>query len=117
MRTFQIMDPDGDVMPLTGENRILTSLGLKIMNQGRRPGIVSLLNNSSFKKGVIQAWHISFLIAPRINALGRLEAAREAVDLLRTYSKSEANLIAKKLEKHNIQRKKIQEDQNKFQKK
>lgn len=98
-----------DVMPLTGENRILTSLGLKIMNEGRRPGIVSLLNKANFKKGLIQAWHISFIIAPRINALGRLEAAREAVDLLKTYSKSEANLIALKLEKHNIQRKRLQE--------
>ncbi|MBN1695196.1 single-stranded-DNA-specific exonuclease RecJ [candidate division WOR-3 bacterium] len=98
-----------DIMPLTGENRIITALGLKIMNENRRPGIVSLLNNSNFKKGKIQAWHIAFLIAPRINALGRLEDAREAVDLLCTYSKSEANSIAAKLEKHNIKRKKIQD--------
>jgi single-stranded-DNA-specific exonuclease len=98
-----------DVMPLTGENRIIASLGLKIMNENRRPGIVSLLNNSRFKKGKIQSWHIAFLIAPRINALGRLEEAKEAVDLLCTYSKSEANSIAAKLEKHNIKRKKIQE--------
>jgi single-stranded-DNA-specific exonuclease len=98
-----------DIMPLTGENRVITALGLKIMNKNRRPGIVSLLNNASFKKGEIQAWHISFLIAPRINALGRLEEAREAVDLLCTYNKSEASSIAAKLEKHNIKRKKIQE--------
>ncbi len=98
-----------DIMPLTGENRIITALGLKIMNENRRPGIVSLLNNSRFKKGEIQSWHIAFLIAPRINALGRLEEAKEAVDLLCTYSKSEASLIAAKLEKHNIKRKKIQE--------
>ncbi len=98
-----------DIMPLTGENRILTSLGLKIMNEGRRPGIISLLNNANFKSAEIQSWHISFLIAPRINALGRLEEAREAVDLLSTYDKSKANIIAKKLERHNIRRKKLQE--------
>ncbi len=98
-----------DVMPLTDENRIITALGLKIMNENRRPGIVSLLNNSRFKKGKIQTWHIAFLIAPRINALGRLEEAGEAVDLLCTYSKVEANSIAAKLERHNIERKKIQE--------
>jgi len=98
-----------DVMPLTGENRILTALGLKIINENRRPGIVSLLKNSSFKKGQIQAWHIAFLIAPRINALGRLGESEEAVDLLCTYNNSEADTIAAKLENCNIERKKLQE--------
>jgi single-stranded-DNA-specific exonuclease len=98
-----------DVMPLTGENRILTSLGLKIINKNRRPGIVSLLRNSRFKKGQIQAWHIAFLIAPRINALGRLDESREAVDLLCTYNKVEADTIAVKLENCNIERKRLQE--------
>ena len=98
-----------DVMPLTGENRILTALGLKIINENRRPGIVSLLNNSRFKKGRIQAWHIAFLIAPRINALGRLGESEEAVDLLCTYNNSEADTIAAKLENCNIERKKLQE--------
>lgn len=98
-----------DIMPLTGENRIITALGLKIMNENRRPGIVSLLNKARFKKGEIQSWHIAFLIAPRINALGRLEEAREAVELLSTYSKAETNLIATKLENYNVERKKIQE--------
>jgi single-stranded-DNA-specific exonuclease len=98
-----------DIMPLTGENRTITALGLKIMNEGRRPGIVSLLNNARFKNPEIQAWHIAFLVAPRINALGRLEEAKEAVDLLVTYDKREANSIAAKLEKHNTERKKIQE--------
>ncbi len=98
-----------DVMPLTGENRILTALGLKIINEGRRPGIVSLLKKSRFKNGAIQAWHIAFVIAPRVNALGRLKDAKEAVELLSTYSKDKADLIAAKLEKHNIERKKLQE--------
>jgi single-stranded-DNA-specific exonuclease len=97
-----------DVIPLTGENRILTALGLKIMNENRRPGILSLLKRSRFKKGEIQAWHIAFIIAPRINALGRLEEAKEAVNLLCTYSKVEANSIAARLESYNIERKKIQ---------
>jgi single-stranded-DNA-specific exonuclease len=98
-----------DIMPLTGENRTITALGLKIMNEGRRPGLVSLLNSARFKSPEIQSWHIAFIIAPRINALGRLEAAKEAVDLLVTYDKMEANSIAAKLEKHNTERKKIQE--------
>lgn len=98
-----------DVMPLMDENRILTYLGLKIMNEGRRPGIVSLLKNSRFKKGQIKVWHIAFIIAPRVNALGRLKDAREAVELLSTYDKNKADLIAVKLEKHNLERKKLQE--------
>ncbi len=98
-----------DVMPLIGENRIITALGLKIMNESRRPGIVSLLNSARFKKTKLQVWHISFVIAPRINALGRLGEAREAVDLLSTYSKPEAKSIAAKLEKYNKERKKLQE--------
>jgi single-stranded-DNA-specific exonuclease len=98
-----------DVMPLTGENRAIAALGLKIMNEGRRPGIVSLLKNARFKNNEIEAWHIAFVIAPRINALGRLEEAGEAVDLLVTYDKREANSIAAKLEKRNTERKKIQE--------
>ena len=98
-----------DVMPLQDENRILTALGLKIINENRRPGIVSLLDNSRFKGGRIKAWHISFIIAPRINALGRLEEAKEAVNLLCTYSKAEADSIAVKLENYNTERKKIQE--------
>jgi single-stranded-DNA-specific exonuclease len=97
-----------DVVPLTGENRTITALGLKVMNEGRRPGIVSLLNSASFKKGKIDAWHIAFILAPRINALGRLEEAKEAVDLLVTYNKREADLISAKLESYNIERKKIQ---------
>jgi len=98
-----------DIMPLTGENRILTSLGLKIINENRRPGIVSLLKSSGFKKGQVQAWHIAFLIAPRINALGRLGESKEAVDLLCTYNNTEADTIAAKLENCNIERKKLQE--------
>jgi single-stranded-DNA-specific exonuclease len=98
-----------DVMPLSDENRILTALGLKILNEGRRPGIVSLLKNSRLKGGNIKAWHIAFIIAPRINALGRLDDAREAVELLITYDKNKADLIADKLEKHNSERKKLQD--------
>jgi single-stranded-DNA-specific exonuclease len=98
-----------DIMPLTGENRVLTALGLKIMNEGRRPGIVSLLSKANFRKSEIQSWHISFIIAPRINALGRLEEAKEAVDLLGTYNRGEASIIAEKLEEHNVERKKLQE--------
>ncbi len=98
-----------DVVPLTGENRTMTALGLKIMNEGRRPGIVSMLKSARFKNNEIMAWHIAFIIAPRINALGRLEEAKEAVDLLVTYDKREADSISAKLEKHNTERKKIQE--------
>ncbi|MEJ2568142.1 MAG: single-stranded-DNA-specific exonuclease RecJ, partial [candidate division WOR-3 bacterium] len=98
-----------DIMPLTGENRILTALGLKIINENRRPGIVSLLKNSRFKKGQVQVWHIAFLIAPRINALGRLGESKEAVDLLCTYNNLQADKIAAKLENCNIERKKLQE--------
>ncbi len=97
-----------DVMPLTGENRVITLLGLKIMNERRRPGIKALLRNAEYK-GRIKANHISFILAPRINALGRLKEAGENVELLTTYNEKEAERLAKILEDYNTERGKLQE--------
>ncbi len=97
-----------DVMPLTGENRVITSLGLKIMNERRRPGINAILNTAG-QKGEIKSHHIGFVIGPRINALGRLDEALEAVEILTTYNNEKAKRIAQKLENYNKERKKIQE--------
>ncbi len=96
-----------DVMPLNGENRVLTSLGLKIMNERRRPGINCILNLAGHK-GEIKAHHIGFIIGPRINALGRLDEATCAVELLTTYNKRKAKMIALKLEDYNNERRNIQ---------
>ncbi|MCK4420553.1 single-stranded-DNA-specific exonuclease RecJ [candidate division WOR-3 bacterium] len=97
-----------DVMPLTGENRIITSLGLKIMNEGKRPGINALLKVAGHS-GEIKAHHIGFVIGPRINALGRLTSATEAVELLVSFNKNKTITLAEQLEKHNRERKKIQD--------
>lgn len=97
-----------DVMPLTGENRIITSLGLKIMNEGKRPGINALLRVAGHS-GEIKAHHIGFVIGPRINALGRLTSATEAVELLVSFNKNKTITLAEQLEKHNRERKKIQD--------
>ncbi|MBA7630962.1 Single-stranded-DNA-specific exonuclease RecJ [subsurface metagenome] len=96
-----------DVMPLTGENRVITSLGLKIMNERRRPGINATLNTAG-QKGEIKAHHIGFIIGPRINALGRLDEALEAVEILITYNNRKVKKLAQTLENCNKKRKQIQ---------
>lgn len=97
-----------DVMPLTGENRVIVTLGLKIMNERKRPGINALLDLAGHK-GKIKAHHIGFVLGPRINAMGRLTEAREAVELLTTQNKIKARELAGILEKQNRERRKIQE--------
>jgi single-stranded-DNA-specific exonuclease RecJ len=80
----------GDVVPLTGENRILVREGLEVMARLERPGLAALARvaglldnpNGHSEQPAINAIHIGFQLAPRINACGRLEHARTAAELL-----------------------------------
>jgi single-stranded-DNA-specific exonuclease len=69
-----------DIVPLTGENRILAYYGLKQLNKAPRPGFELLIQNT--KKKVLQLSDLVFVIAPRINAAGRMQHGQRAVDLL-----------------------------------
>ncbi|HZX35695.1 MAG TPA: single-stranded-DNA-specific exonuclease RecJ [Thermodesulfobacteriota bacterium] len=93
-----------DMVPLTDENRILVSWGLKELSFSARPGIVALKEVSGINTMDITAENIAFQFAPRINAAGRLAHADTALRLLITEDRDEARLLAKKLNSENISR-------------
>lgn len=93
-----------DIVPMTGENRILTYWGMKILNKNQRPGMKALIDISGFKSD-IDIQNVVFGIGPRINAAGRIAHAKSAVDLLLADSEKEAESIAKLVNDNNSLRK------------
>src|SRR5690606_32694076 len=79
-----------DIVPITGENRILTHFGLKKLNTNPNCGLQALINLSSNKSVHFSVSEIVFQIGPRINAAGRIEHAKDAVKLLISKSLAEA---------------------------
>lgn len=98
-----------DVASLTGENRILSSLGLEEINKWRRPGMRALCIESGFIPGqTINSYALSFKLGPRINAAGRMESANIVVDLLTTTDNQKAARIAKSLNTLNKDRQSLE---------
>jgi len=98
-----------DIVPLIEENRILVKSGLSLLRESQRLGIRELLRVSGLKKGQeVTAYDISFRLAPRLNAMGRLGSAREAVRLLTTDNEAEAVRIAERMDSLNTQRQAIE---------
>jgi single-stranded-DNA-specific exonuclease len=96
-----------DLVPLTGENRILVSAGLERLSRTQRPGLVGLkqVAGCTMSAGSYEA---GFQLAPRLNAAGRLETAQEALQLLRARDMAEAMPLALKLDAHNRERQRIE---------
>jgi len=99
-----------DIVPLIEENRILVQKGLDKLNGLNRMGIRALLESSGLKGKKIGTGQIVFILAPRINAAGRLGNAERAVRLLITDSEQQARNIANILESENRNRKNIDEE-------
>ena len=95
-----------DIVPLVDENRVIAKLGLKLVTQTKNPGLYSLLNSVGFKE--ISSNTISFGIAPRINACGRMGHENEAVNLFLTNDLEEAKEITEVLNKYNKERQEIE---------
>jgi single-stranded-DNA-specific exonuclease len=93
-----------DIVPITGENRILAWYGLKVLNQMRRPGLRALIENVKIDKE-ITIGNIVFVIGPRINAAGRIDHGSKAVRLLVTTDADEAKRIAGDVNQNNSDRK------------
>lgn len=74
----------GDVMDLTGENRILVKEGLKLLRRTRHPGMSALIEVNELSRERLSAYHIGFVLGPCINASGRLDTAKRALELLNT---------------------------------
>ncbi len=96
-----------DVMPLTGENRVLEYFGLKVLNKTRRPGIRAILAASGTELGGIDTQAIGFRIGPRLNAAGRLSSAKIAFDAIVASTTAEAESAAGALEQLNRDRQNI----------
>ena len=94
-----------DVVPLTGENRVIVRYGLSGLREVRNPGLRALLDVADFRDGQIpSATQIAFRIAPRINAAGRMEDARDVVELFLTEDVEKAKSLAEKLHLLNADR-------------
>jgi len=107
---FVTLASTADIVPLTGENRVLVKLGLENINTSPRPGIRALIESAGLKLGRITTGQIVFALAPRINAAGRLGDATRAVRLLTSVDPEEARALAQELEEENRNRRKIDED-------
>ncbi|WP_295338060.1 single-stranded-DNA-specific exonuclease RecJ [Flavobacterium sp.] len=92
-----------DIVPMTGENRVLAKFGLEVINSNPRPGIKALVQN--VKKKTLTITDVVFIIAPRINAAGRIKHGNEAVALLTEYDLEQAEFFASEIEQHNSDRK------------
>lgn len=99
-----------DLMPLTGENRLLVSRGIEAMRRNPSPGVEELLAVAGSKPDQLTSVGIAFAIAPRINASGRLDHANRAVDLLTTEERDRAEHLASVLDLLNKERQKNVED-------
>ena len=96
-----------DLVPLTGENRILVSAGLERLNQTQRPGLLALKEVAGIQ-GKITGYEVGFQLAPRLNAAGRLENALDALDLLRAPDRATAEPLARNLDAQNRERQNIE---------
>ena len=97
-----------DIVPLTGENRILVKAGLERLPQTRKIGLRALLDVADVPEKV-SPYHIGFRIGPRLNAAGRLADAMAALELLLTDDRDRAGKLAKLLDEHNAERQRIEE--------
>jgi len=96
-----------DISPLLGENRYLVKEGLKLINATPRLGIKEIITQAGLNIGSLDAESISWVIAPRLNAAGRLEHAMTSYKLLMTDSPEEAYRLATWLEQKNTERQKL----------
>jgi single-stranded-DNA-specific exonuclease len=92
-----------DIVPMTGENRILAYFGLQVINENPRPGIQALIQQSNKKEMTIT--DVVFTIAPRINAAGRIKHGNHAVELLTEFNQEQAAQFASEIEQYNSDRK------------
>lgn len=99
-----------DIVPLRGENRIFVKYGLIELGQDVRPGIVALREISGVKRGSVDSTAISFRLAPRLNASGRIGNADQSVRLLVTDDYTEALSLARDLESENQKRQRMEEE-------
>ena len=100
----------GDVMDLTGENRVIVKHGLKALESCQDIGLRALIKATGLEERQISSYHIGFVLGPCINASGRLETAKEALDLFQTKDEKKAEELSLKLVELNTQRRAMTEE-------
>jgi single-stranded-DNA-specific exonuclease len=93
-----------DIAPLRGENRVLARYGLKLLNETQNIGLRALIRAAGLSGRPLTAGRIGYVLAPRLNAAGRLGSAMRGVELLLARDEHEANIIARELEELNRRR-------------
>jgi len=99
-----------DVVPLAGENRVIAHFGLAGMREPAPAGLAALLAVSGLEGRVITTGDVSFRVAPRLNAAGRMENARDVIELFTTSDASKARAIAERLENLNRERQRVEQE-------
>ena len=98
-----------DVVPLIGENRILVKNGLSELTHTKKEGLRALIEESYLKGKEITSYHVGYILAPRINAAGRLGKPEVSLELLLTDNPKQASELAKMLTKENRSRQKMED--------
>jgi len=99
-----------DVVPLVGENRVMVHFGLAGMREPSQAGLAALLAVSGLEGRTVAAGDVAFRLAPRLNAAGRMENARDVIDLFTTSDPARARAIAERLENLNHDRQRVEEE-------
>ena len=99
-----------DVMPLTGENRLFVSRGLELLRNTGRPGIAALMKQSGCEQTSVNASSVGYILAPRINAAGRMGQIELAVELFLTDDPDRGEYLAKALCELNRQRQEVESE-------
>ena len=100
----------GDVMDLIGENRIFVKQGLEMLRRTSNKGLKALMESTGVEAGRVSSYHIGFVLGPCMNASGRLDTAKRALELLRAKTKKEADILAGDLKALNDSRKDMTEE-------
>lgn len=100
----------GDIVPLTGENRLLVKRGLALMEESERTGLCAMLEEAALTNSKLTAGRVSFTVVPRINACGRLGLSQKSVRLLLTEDEEMAKETALQLGEDNRERQQIEKE-------
>lgn len=96
-----------DIAPLRGENRVFARYGLRMLSETKNVGLRALIRAAGLAGKPLTAGRVGYILAPRLNAVGRLGHALRGVELLLATSEHEANAIARELEELNVKRQEI----------
>lgn len=98
-----------DVVPLTGENRVIVKHGLSGLHSVRNPGLRALLDVAGFTNGTVPtSRQVAFQIAPRLNAAGRMDTAKAVIEMFLTGDPARARVLAQQLHEQNAERQKVE---------